>query len=178
MRRCTELTDPHPGTSPAHSAAVTTLRLLAQRITSFQAEAALLHARMKALVADHASSLLEQIGVGPDNAAALLIAAGENRNRIRSEVSFAALCGVTPVEASSGQTSRLRLNRGGDRQANAALYRITLSRLRWHQPTIDYMNRRLADGKTKREIIRCIKRYIARQLFTIIRDPQPSPQPT
>ena len=178
LRRCTELEDPHPDATADQVAVITALRLLAQRISTLNTEADLLNTQIKALIADHAPLLLEQTGVGPDNAAALLIAAGDNPDRFRSEASFAARCGATPVEASSGQTSRLRLNRGGDRQANAALYRITLSRLRWHQPTIDYMNRRLAEGKTKREIIRCLKRYIARQLFTIIHTAQQAPQTT
>jgi transposase len=76
--------------------------------------------------------------------------------------------GVSPVEASSGRTIRHRLNRGGDRQANAALYRIVVVRLRWHQPTKDYMARRLAEGKTPKEVIRCLKRYVAREVFTVL----------
>jgi len=94
-------------------------------------------------------------GAGPDSAAALLIAAGDNPGRLHSEAAFAALCGASPVEASSGKTRRHRLNRGGDRQANAALYRVVLVRLRWHQPTRDYLARRTTQGKTSKEIIRC-----------------------
>ena len=100
-----------------------------------------------------------------------MIAAGDNPQRIIGEASFAALCGASPVAASSGMTTRLRLNRGGDRQASAALYRITLSRLRWHPETIAYMERRPTEGKTTREIIRCLKRYIARQIFAVINAP-------
>ncbi|MFV0318746.1 MAG: transposase [Microthrixaceae bacterium] len=148
-----------------------TLRLLAERITALKNEAYALQVRIRELIDDHVPELLEQNSVGPDSAAALLIAVGDNPDRIHSEASFAALCGASPVHASSGMTSRLRLNRGGDRQANAALYRIALSRLRWHEPTIAYMNRRLAEGKTRREIIRCLKRYITRELFPIIRNP-------
>ncbi|MGW7201773.1 transposase, partial [Streptomyces chryseus] len=109
--------------------------------------------------------LLEVRGVGPDSAAALLISAGDNPERLVSEASFAALCGTSPVEASSGKTQRRRLNRGGDRQANAALYRIALSRLRWDDRTRDYLQRRLTEGKTRREIIRCLKRYVAREIY-------------
>ena len=119
----------------------------------------------------HAPQLLARNGVGPDTAAALLIAAGDNPGRLHSEASFAALCGVSPVEASSGKTQRLRLNRGGNRQANAALHRIALSRLRWDQATRDYAERRVRDGKTRREAIRCLKRYIARELYPLITSP-------
>lgn len=107
-------------------------------------------------------------GVGPDSAATLLVAAGDNPERLSNEASFAALCGTSPVEASSGKTQRRRLNRGGDRQASAALFRIILSRLRWESRTQDYMRRRLAEGKTRREIIRCLKRYVAREIYRII----------
>jgi hypothetical protein len=80
------------------------------------------------------------------------------------------LCGSSPIEASSGKTTRHRLNRGGDRQANAALYRIVVVRLRWHQPTKDYLARRTKEGKSKREIIRCLKRYVAREVFAVLND--------
>ena len=79
------------------------------------------------------------------------------------------LCGSSPIPASSGKTTRHRLNRGGDRQANAALYRIVVVRLRWHQPTQDYMARRIKQGKSKREVIRCLKRYVAREVFAALR---------
>ena len=108
-------------------------------------------------------------------AAALLIAAGDNPQRLRCESSYAALCGVSPVEASSGNTRRRRLNRVGDRQANAALYRITLSRLRWDQPTQHYLQRRVREGKTRREAIRCLKRYIAREIFGLLPIPAAPP---
>ena len=121
--------------------------------------------------------MLTRRGIGPDNAAALLIAAGDNPNRLRSEASFAALCGVNPLDSSSGKTSRRRLNRGGDRQANAALYRIALSRLRWETRTRDYLARRITEGKTRREAIRCLKRYLAREVYQIITAP-PEVQPS
>jgi transposase len=105
----------------------------------------------------------------------LLITAGDNPQRLGSDAAFAAWCGASPVEASSGKTQRHRLNQGGDRQANAALYRIALSRLRWDPRTQDYMTRRLKQGKSKREIIRCLKRYIAREIYQIITEPQPAP---
>nr|WP_323188056.1 IS110 family transposase [Streptomyces sp. NBC_01264] len=107
-------------------------------------------------------------GIGPDSAAALLIAAGDNPERLTSEAAFAALCGVSPVEQPSGKTQRRRLNRGGDRQANAALYRAALSRLRWEPHTQHSLQRRTAEGKTKREIIRCLKRHVAREIYRLL----------
>nr|WP_207393961.1 transposase [Actinomadura formosensis] len=115
-----------------------------------------------------AGLLLGTYGVGPDTAAALLIAAGDNPERPGTRASFAALCGVSPIEASSGRTQRHRLNRGGDRQANCALHTIVLSRLRRDQRTRDYVQRRTAEGKTRREAIRCLKRYVAREIHQLI----------
>ncbi len=109
--------------------------------------------------------LINMFGVGTQIAAELLITAGSNPQRITSEASFAALCGVSPVDASSGKQIRHRLNRGGDRQANSAIHRIVIVRLRHHQPTRQYMARRTAQGLTKREIIRCLKRYLAREIW-------------
>ncbi|MFA3839498.1 transposase [Streptomyces aureus] len=116
--------------------------------------------------------LLERYGVGPDTASALLIAAGDNPDRMGSEASFAALCGASPVEASSGKTQRRRLNRGGDRQANSALYTIVLARLRWDARTRGYVERRTGEGKTRREAIRCLKRYVAREIYQTIIPPR------
>jgi transposase len=114
-------------------------------------------------------------GVGTQTAADLLITTGTNPHRISTETSFAALCGTSPVDASSGRHQRHRLNRGGDRQANAALYRIVIVRLRYHPPTRSYMQRRLQQGLTKPEIIRCLKRYVARDIYHILTHPQPAP---
>jgi hypothetical protein len=119
---------------------------------------------------NHASRLLTRRGVGPNNAAALLIAAGDNPDGLRSDA-FAALCGVSPLEASSGRTSRRRLHRGGDRQANSALHRIALSRLRWDTRTRNYLAHRTTEGRTLREAIRCLKCYIAREIYQIITAP-------
>lgn len=121
---------------------------------------------LERLTAKACPQLLCIFGTGPDTAGALLLAAGDNPERLRGEASFARLCGVSPVQASSGQTTRHRLNRGGDRHANAALYRIVMVRLRQrHEPTIDYVTRRTAEDKSKREIIRCLKRYVAREVY-------------
>ena len=171
FRRCAEL----PPTTPndVTSAAAYTLRLLAHRIRELTGEIRALERLITEAVAVHTPALLERPGIGPDSAAALLVTAGDNPDRLRSEASFAALCGVSPVQASSGKTHRRRLNRGGDRQANAALYRITLSRLRWDQRSRDYLDRRTAEGKTRREAIRCLKRYIAREIYYLITTPTP-----
>jgi transposase len=142
---------------------------LAQRYQHLDAEIALLTEQLDALTARHAPKLRDLHGVGPDCAAALLIAAGDNPRRLHSEAAFAALCGTSPVEASSGKTRRHRLNRGGDRQANAALHRVVVVRLRWHQPTRDYATRRTTQGKTSKEILRCLKRYVAREVFAVLR---------
>ena len=158
------------GTLTTPTAAVRlALRGLGQRYQHLDAEIALLTEQLDALTAGHAPKLRDLHGVGPDCAAALLIAAGDNPRRLHSEAAFAALCGTSPVEASSGKTRRHRLNRGGDRQANAALHRVVVVRLRWHQPTRDYATRRTTQGKTSKEILRCLKRYVAREVFAVLR---------
>ncbi|MFE9328957.1 transposase [Nocardia sp. NPDC052278] len=103
----------------------------------------------------------------------LPIIAGDNPERLHSEASFAALCGVSPIEASSGKTRRRRLNRGRDRQADSALYKIVIARLRWDTATKDYIARTETDGKPRREAIRCLKRYLAREIYQIITRPEP-----
>jgi transposase len=105
------------------------------------------------------------IGIGADYATALLISAGDNAQRLHSEAAFAALCGTNPILASSGKTTRHRLIHGRDPRANAALHRAVVTRTHWHEPTKIYVERRTAEGKTKPEIVRCLKRYVARQLY-------------
>jgi transposase len=176
VRRCAQLDACAP--AGVTSAAAYTLRLLACRILSLADEVRELEQHIADAILTHTPQLMQRQGIGPDSAAALLITAGDNPSRLRSEASFAALCGVSPVEASSGKASRRRLNRGGDRQANAALYRIALSRLRWDQPTRDYLDKRITEGKTKREAMRCLKRYIAREVYHVITAPRPgTPEP-
>lgn len=176
FKRCADLAPQH-ASGPA-GAARHTLRLLARRIKHLTEEIDDLNKQIAKAVEASRPGLLEVRGVGPDSAAALLISAGDNPERLASEASFAALCGTSPVEASSGKTQRRRLNRGGDRQANAALYRIVLSRLRWDGHTRDYLQRRLAEGKTRREIIRCLKRYVAREIYRLIVPASPPPAQT
>ena len=125
--------------------------------------------------------MLSLPGIGTDSAATLLIVAGDNPQRLRSEASFASLCGVSPIEASSGKVVRHRLNRGGNREANRALYMICLARMRRDPRTQEYVARRTAEGKSKREIIRCLKRYLAREVYRVLvtcgaRSSPPGPQ--
>ena len=151
------------------TAAKHTLRSLARRNLAHRAEANELDAEIRRLVSGAASGLLAAFGVGPESAATFLVTAGDNPWRMRSEAAFASLCGSSPIPASSGKTTRHRLNRGGDRQANAALHRVVVVRLRWHAPTRAYLARRTAEGKTKAEIMRCLKRYLAREIFGLLR---------
>jgi transposase len=121
-----------------------------------------------------APQLLEIKGVGPDVASTLLVTIGDNPERMRHEKSFASLCGTSPIQASSGKRNRHRLNRGGDRQANAALWRVAIVRMGTDQRTRDYVARRIREGRNKPEIIRCLKRYIAREVFNAITATRPN----
>lgn len=144
----------------------TSLRDLARRWKALDAEIKTLNKQIEGLVRAAAPDLLEMHGVGVEIAGQFLVTAGDNAERIHSEAAFAKLCGVAPQPASSGRTSgRHRLSRGGDRAANSALYIVTIVRMRHHQPTRDYVERRTAEGLSKREIIRCLKRYIAREVY-------------
>jgi transposase len=141
------------------------MRTLGRRVLFLRDQTNELNAVLRPLIQATAPGLLGVFGVGYDTAAKLLIAAGDNPQRLRSEPAWAHLCGVAPLPASSGKTTRHRLNRGGDRQANSALYHVMITRLSHHQPTKDYVARRLADGKTLGETGRMLKRYIAREVY-------------
>ena len=144
------------------------LKSLARRYLELHDEIADLDDMIKAIVKDLAPELLEQTAIGLNSAAQLLLTAGDNPERLKSEASFAALCGVSPVPASSGKTVRHRLNRGGDRAANSAIHIIAIGRLRLDPRTQDYVAKRIAAGNSKMEAIRSLKRYIAREVFGII----------
>src|SRR5215210_3877932 len=144
------------------------LRSVARRYEALSEEIAELETHLDRLVARAAPELLSLPGIGTDNAATLLIVAGDNPKRLKSEASFASLCGVAPIEASSGEVVRHRLNRGGNREANRTLYMICLSRMRRDLRTQEYVARRTAEGKSKREIIRCLKRYVAREVYRVL----------
>jgi transposase len=125
-----------------------------------------------AVLGVHISNLVARNSIGHVGAAQLLLTAGDNPQRLRSEAGFAALCGVSPVPASSGKTARHRLNRGGDRAANSALHIIAIGRLRTEARTQAYVAKRIGEGHSKLEAIRCLKRYIAREVFTLIKQRQ------
>lgn len=174
FRTCARLADNGKnGEESALQATRITLRLLAQRIGQLMEQIRDLEGRLTRLVERHAPQLLTVVGIGPDTAVTLLITVGDNPERLGSEASFAALCGVSPIERSSGSRQYRRLNRGGDRQANAAPHRIVQTRLRVDPRTQDYYERRSKEGKTRREIVRCLKRYAAREVFHLVRPTQP-----
>jgi transposase len=156
------------------TATVVALRALARRHQQLTAEITELDALIAPLVTALNPALCALPGVGPDVAGQLLVTAGDNPHRLRCEAAFAMLCGAAPLPASSGRTDRHRLNRGGDRHANAALYRIALCRLRWDPRARDYAARRTAAGLSRPEIIRCLKRYIAREVYTALLNPHGS----
>ncbi|MFE3880449.1 IS110 family transposase [Kitasatospora sp. NPDC059146] len=164
-KRTETLARPRPTGDGVRVAILTALRTLAKRVKALTEEHETLTAAVDALVTELNPGLRATYGVGPDTAAQLLITAGGNPDRLRSEASFAALCGVAPVPASSGKTSRHRLSRGGDRGANAALYRIALCRMAGDQRTRDYVARQSEAGRTKKEIVRPLKRAVARGIF-------------
>ena len=156
---------PGPLDTPT-AAAKHTLRALARRWIALAEEIAVHDRHLDRLTTETSPTLREGFGVGAGTAAQMLILFGDNPDRIRSEAAFAKLCGACPLPASSGRTTgRHRLNRGGHRQANAALYRAVIVRIRFHQPTVAYVARRTADGRTRREIIRCLKRFLAREIY-------------
>ena len=151
------------------------LRGLAARWTALDSELRGLDEQLAQLVQTVASPLLAVHGVGIDTAGALLVAAGDNPERLASEASFAALCGVSPVDASSGRQHRHRLNRGGNRDANRALWVIAIVRMASDPTTQRYVQRRTHEGLSKKEILRCLKRYIARQLYRLLLGPITAP---
>jgi transposase len=163
VERCARF---RPGsTSDPDAATRRALRHLARRYQQLGSEIDELTAELDQLVHRAAPNLVAQFGVGTDVAAKLLITAGDNPDRIANEAAFAALCGASPVPASSGKTTRHRLNRGGDRQANNALWTVAMVRLSHHPDTRAYAERRTKEGLSRRDITRCLKRYIARQLY-------------
>ena len=200
--RCAASSPPHPTRSAPSCATSTSYRLLERAAatgpaptatlrrhqahpadpgpadaTALEAEVAEIdaHPRTARRTRPHPSSS-RVIGVGTDIASALLVAAGDNPERLRNEATFAHLCGVAPIDASSGKHERHRLNRGGDRQANSALWRIVITRMVYDPRTRDYIERRTKEGLTKKEAIRCLKRYIAREVYNHL--PRPTPRLT
>ncbi|WP_422759298.1 IS110 family transposase [Paenarthrobacter sp. C1] len=155
-----------------------TLKALASRCHSLAAEIAAADAALKEILDTYAPMLCDLSGVGTEVASQLLVTVGDNPDRIGNEAQFAALVGVAPIPASSGKTTRHRLSRGGDRNANHALYQVVLVRMASCQRTKDYVVKRTAEGKSKREIMRCLKRYAAREIYRQITNPQAAPDNT
>jgi transposase len=160
--------DPAKLDDPAQAARMA-LRSIARRIHTLSEEIDALDAQLSTLVRRAAPRTLALQGVATINAARMLVAAGQNIDRLAGEAAFAHLCGAAPIPASSGKTERHRLNPGGNRDANSTLHMIAVVRLRCSQRTRDYATRRSAEGKSKKEIIRCLKRYIVRQLYYTLR---------
>jgi transposase len=156
---------PRPGSDPVTYATKVAMRTLGRRALAIDADNDELDDLLAGLVQQTAPGLLKLHGVGVDTAAILLVAAGDNPERIRNEAAWAHLCGVAPLPASSGKVTRHRLNRGGNRQANHALWRIVFTRLASDLRTREYLERRLGEGLTKPEIIRVLKRYVAREVY-------------
>ena len=150
--------------SPTASAKVA-MRAIARRWLLLHEEIHAHDQELEPMVREKAPGLMNTYGVGMMTAAEMLIVVGDNPERIKSEAALAKLCGVCPIPASSGKTNRMRLNRGGNRQANAALYLVAITRMRDHEATQNYVLKRTAQGKSKREIIRCLKRYIVREIY-------------
>lgn len=162
---------PRPGTDPVLHANKVALRILGRRVLALAEEKAEIDALLGELVTAAGPHLLALNGVGVDTAALLLVAAGDNPERLRSEAAWAHLCGVAPIQASSGKVTRYRLNRSGDRQANHALWRIALCRMGNDPRTRAYVERKVSEGRSKPEIMRILKRYIAREVYRILRTP-------
>jgi transposase len=159
-----------PGENPESLVAVNKLALksLARRYLRLSEEISTLEKQIARLVSEAAPHLLALKGLSTDTAAVLLVAAGDNPERLRSEAAFANLCGVAPIPASSGKVVRHRLNRGGNRDANRALYMVAVGRMSWDERTRTYVAKRVAEGKSKSEIIRCLKRFIAREVYRVL----------
>lgn len=167
---CRRLRPDHSRLEDPVNAAKLALRSLARRIALLDSEVAELDAQLTPLVASAAPRTTALLGVSTGHAGQLLLTAGQNIERLRSEATFAALCGASPIPVASGKRGRYRLNPGGDRQANRALHMIAVCRLRYCPKTRAYAERRTTEGKTKKEIIRCLKRYIAREVHASLRN--------
>ena len=162
---------------PGHKRDVTSLtkvslRMLARRAAALEAEIGEIDTILEQLVNETAPELIARPGIGVDSASTLLVAAGDNPERLRSEATFAHLCGASPLDASSGKQEHHRLNRGGDRQANSALWRIVITRMVYDPRTTAYIERRMKEGLTKKEAFRCLKRYIAREVYNALPRPE------
>lgn len=169
-----------PGNDPddVRTATKFALRSVARRHQALSEEITELDGQLVRLVAEVAPGLISLPAIGTHHAATLLVVAGDNPERLNKEASFASLCGVSPIEASSGKVVRHRLNRGGNRDANRALHMICVVRMGADRRTREYVARRTAEGKSKWEIMRCLKRYIAREVYRVLVPPTTPPSPS
>ena len=151
-------------------AAKLSLRTLARRVTILTEQIEEIDVHLGGLVATCAPTLLSRVGIGTQHAAQLLVTAGQNFDRLHSEAAFARLCGAAPIPVSSGKTNRMRLHRGGDRRANKTLHLIAVNRLRLDPATKVYMERRRTEGLSKKDVLRCLKRFIAREVYNALRE--------
>jgi len=158
----------HTGRTDVTTLTKLSLRTLARRALALEEEVKEIDSVLKKLLAETAPALLAVDGIGTDVGTAILVAAGDNPERLKTEATFAKLCGVSPLDASSGKQERHRLNRSGDRQANSALWHIVFTRMVNDQRTQHYIERRMKDGRTKKEAVRCLKRYVAREVFAAL----------
>jgi transposase len=172
-----EKTRPAGAPSGPLTSTATVLKRLAVRYRHLHQELALIDAELDTILTLHAPMLRDLQGVGTDVASQLLVTLGDNPERVTTEAKFAALVGVAPIPASSGKTTRHRLSRGGDRQANKAIHRVVLVRMRYDSRTRSYVARRRQEGKSTKEIMRCLKRYVAREVYDQLLHPQPAPDP-
>jgi len=175
MMAALEKTRPGGSLSDPVNATAVVLKRLAIRYRALHRELAVIDAELDAIITVHAPMLRDLHGVGTDVASQLLVTVGDNPERVTTEAKFAALAGVAPIPASSGKTTRHRLSRAGDRQANKAIHNVALVRMRTDSRTINYVTRRRQEGKSTKEIIRCLKRYIAREVYDQLLHPQPAP---
>lgn len=170
VAQCAKLRPDHTQISDPAQAAKATLRALGRRIEALDHEIDTLDSDLDTLVAATAPTLITRLGIGTGHAGQLLVTAGQNIDRLHSEAAFARLCGAAPIPVSSGKTHRMRLHRGGDRQANRALHMIAVCRLRYDPRTIAYMTKRLSEGLSKKDALRCLKRFIAREVFNDLKN--------
>ncbi|MCA4135701.1 IS110 family transposase, partial [Arthrobacter sp. M4] len=175
LMKTLEKTRPAGAPSEPLSSTATVLKRLALRYRHLHQELAQIDAELDAILSLHAPMLRDLQGVGTDVASQLLVTVGDNPERVSTEAKFAALVGVAPIPASSGKTTRHRLSRAGDRQANKAIHRIVLVRMRYDSRTRSYVNRRRQEGKSTKEIMRCLKRYVAREIYDQLFHPHPAP---
>lgn len=168
-------TRPAGASSEPLTSTATVLKRLAVRYRHLTLELALIDAELDAILTLHAPMLRDLPGVGTEVASQLLVTVGDNPERVTTEAKFAALVGVAPIPASSGKTTRHRLSRAGDRQANKAIHHVVLVRMRWDSRTMTYVARRRHEGKSTKEIMRCLKRYVARELYEQLLHPHPAP---